>query len=488
MPEGKDAGGAILKVLKFNPRGLTITDVSRKIGNTRSSTAKHLEILKAEGKVETRLIGTAKVYTLAQRIPLSAFLCFTKNMILILDQYLSMVQANDQYIKLTGLSKQELIGRNLTEGTLPIVSTPEVLAIIRSTGNEQVIIDIRSLEDTDEHFYKMEVIPTTFESGESGLTVVLEDITDQKRHVKNMEFLAGTAMELVDLPLDTDIFRYIAERITELLPDKPRCWVTSYDEVKQQIFMRAIVGQVFREGAARLAGGHELVGMSFPLFDFFYRAPFFMSPSTMKNMREFHFRPFFDDEQISFYDICARQIPKEVGDAILQEFNIGKMYLTGLVWQDQLFGVVGICLSPDEVLENKQAIESFLRQASIAISRRMTEERLSRSDRRFKDLLSLADLPTAVIDREGRVMTVNPKFTELFGYMQDDIPTREKWFEKAFPDPEYRRETVSAWSPDHPGTLTVRCRNGEEKDVISRPVALSDGTQVVTFEVAAARR
>jgi len=179
MAEGDDASVAILKALKYNPRGMTVTDISKKTGYHRNSTGKQLEILRAEGKVEVRQIGSARVYSLAQRVPLSAFLCFTKNLILIVDQDLNVVQANDQYISLSGFSKQEIIGRNLHEGELPIVSTPEALGIIESTGKEQVITELRSMKGRDEFFYKMEVIPTTFEDGDPGLTILFEDITEK---------------------------------------------------------------------------------------------------------------------------------------------------------------------------------------------------------------------------------------------------------------------------------------------------------------------
>ncbi|KQC05266.1 MAG: histidine kinase [Methanoculleus sp. SDB] len=487
MTVAGDAGAAILKALKFRPGGMTVTEIARKMRFNRNSTAKHLEILRAAGKVDTRQVGTAKVYSLAQRVPLSAFLCFTRNMILILDLDLIVVQANDQYLAFAGLTKQELIGQNIREGTLPIISTPEALTIIESTQKEQVVSGISIQRGREELYYRMEVIPTIFDSGESGLTIVLQDFTEKKRHLKNMEFLARTAMELVDLPPETDIFRYIAERVADLLPERPRCWVQSFDEVKGGFFMRAIAGQAFREEAAQLAGGHDLVGMAFPLYKYFSRAPFFLNPSTMKTMREFRQRPFFEDEEVSFYTICMQQFPQEVCDTFLQTCTIAKIYLTGLVWQEQLFGVVGIGLGPDEVLENRQAIESFLRQASIAVSRRMTEERLSRSERRFEELVTLADQPAAVIDRDGRITLLNPRFSEMFGYTREDIPTGEEWFLRAFPDPEYRREAVSAWEPNLRGTavpapkaFVVRCGNGEEKNVVFRSILLSDGTRVIT--------
>jgi PAS domain S-box-containing protein len=340
----------------------------------------------------------------------------------------------------------------------------------------------------------MEVIPTSFEAGETGLTIVLEDITEKKRHLKNMEFLARTAMELVDLPPEADIYQYIADRLVELLPGRPRCWVESYDEMKGAFLMNAVVDQQFRQDASMLHKGLDLVGMLFPLTEFqefFFGAPYFMSPSSMKEVREFCFQPFFDKEELSFYDICMRQFSRDACESFLRRFNIGKVCFTGLAWQGHLFGLVGICLGPEEVLENKQAIESFFRQASIALARRMTEERLSRSEQRFFDLVSLSDKPALVMNQEGKTTLVNPGFSDEFGFTQVDIPHREAWLKVAFPDPEYRKKAVALLDSDHNpsnGTFTIRCRDGEKKDVCFQPVHLSDGTVVVVCDPADAGR
>jgi len=485
MEEGDDASAAILKLLKFSPRGMSITDISKKLKRDRNAVARQLDVLKAEGKVDTRQIGTARVYWLSQRVPLSAFLCFTQNMILILDRNMNIVQANNKYTGLTGFTKDELIGKNLRALKLPIVSEPDVFGIIESTDKEQVITDVRSRVGNDELFFKMEVIPTSFEAGETGLTIVLEDITEKKRHLKNMEFLARTAMELVDLPPEADIYQYISKRLPELLHDNPMFYIHSYDEVKREFFMRALEGETIRRGAMEMAG-YDLVGMIFPVENFFYAAPFFESAASFKDMREMHFRPFYDDEQISFYDSCARIFTEEVCNTFLQAFNIGKIYLTGLVWQEKLFGLVGIFHGPGEELENKQAIESFLRQASIAIARRMTEDRLLRSEQRFRELVTSSIHPSAVIGRDGRIVLVNPRFTEEFGYTHEDVPTKGRWFEMAFPDPEYRKKAVALLDSDHVpsnGTFPIRCRDGREKEISLQPVRLSDGTVVVGCEM-----
>jgi PAS domain S-box-containing protein len=489
MQEEHDLPNRILRALRFRPKGMTITEVARQLGVTRNSVSKHLEILQIAGKVEVRNIGNAKLFSLAQRVPISAFLCFTKNLILILDNNQRIVQVNDQCLKHLRRSKDDLIGRTIQEAALPVVSTPEALAVIDGLEREQVIADIRYQRDGDEYFYQMQAIPTTFEDGEKGCTLVLEDITERKRYVRNMEFLARTAMELVDLPPEAEIYQYIAETIAELVPN-PRCYVHSYDEVKQQFFIRAMVPRSVRNGVKEIIG-EDPVGMVFPVREFFYVAPYYESPSTFFAMREMHFRPYFEDEELSFYDSCSHIFSREACERLQRRFEIAKLYLTGLVWQEQLFGLVGICMGPEEVLEDRPAIESFLRQASIALARRQTEERLRRSEARFRDLIDSSPVAAAVIESDGRYTFINRAFTDLFGYTLAEIPTGRDWFRLAFPDPARRREAIAAWKADReqagkgrprPRTFSVRRKDGKEKAIRFSPVELSDGTQYVTYE------
>lgn len=56
----------IQELLANNPRGYTINEISDKVGITRQTTSKYLEILKAEDKVEVREVGRAKIHYLQQ--------------------------------------------------------------------------------------------------------------------------------------------------------------------------------------------------------------------------------------------------------------------------------------------------------------------------------------------------------------------------------------------------------------------------------------
>ncbi len=483
MPQEPEIAARILKALKYRSRGMTIADIARTIGISRNTAARQLELLRVNGQVELKEFGSAKVYYRAQRVPLSAFLCFTKNLVLVLDSANRIVQVNDQCLKLARREKEDLVGCTLAAAHLPVVSTPEALAVIESLEKEQLITDLRYQHEGKDLFFQLQVIPTTFEDGEKGATLVLEDITERKRYVRNMEFLAWTAMELVDMPPEQDIYQYIAKRIVELV-SRACVHVCSYDEANQSFSMTAVEDENVRNGITRILG-RDMVGMTMPLTEVSSH-PQGGNPLNLlhRGMEEFILYPEPAPGRPSFYDLCFHQIPEDLCQEILRTQNIGKVYIAFLVWSDRLFGTVGIFLPPDRELEDTQVVESFLRQASIAIARRQTEDRLRRSEQRLQEVLNASPVPAALVQADGRSTLLNQKFTELLGYTLADIPTEKELFERAFPNESERKEAVAAWKagPAYVYTGRVQCKDGEEKTVRFGTVPISHGIRYITCE------
>jgi PAS domain S-box-containing protein len=123
--------------------------------------------------------------------------------------------------------------------------------------------------------------------------------------------------------------------------------------------------------------------------------------------------------------------------------------------------------------------------------RKRAEESLKKSEELFSNVAQNSPLPLAIIDPDGTYHFINKSFIETFGYDLDDFRMGREWFLLAFPDPEYRKEVISAWQSDfehssvgepRPRTYTVRCKNGADKIISFRPVTLSDGKQCIIYE------
>jgi PAS domain S-box-containing protein len=326
-----------------------------------------------------------------------------------------------------------------------------------------VITDIcHRHHDGSESFYQMQAIPTTF-----------EDITERKQYIRNTMLLARTAIDLVD-------------RLRELVPGA-YAYLFSCDEPDRQFIIRVVEGEGFREGLTELLG-RDPVGMVLPVSRVF-DAPYHQTPFSLRGLREFILRP--EPSSWSFYDLCFEAIPEEICEAILSRFDIAKICIMGLVWREQLFGIAGIFLPPGRELENRETVESFIRQASIALARRQTAEQLRLSEARFRDMVDSSPFGVALIDRERRFVYVNRRFVEIFGYRPDEAPTVAEWTRLIFPDEGRRQEALGAWRSDlersvpgqvRPRTFAVRCRDGSKKAILSRVVTLCDGTEYSTCE------
>ena len=123
--------------------------------------------------------------------------------------------------------------------------------------------------------------------------------------------------------------------------------------------------------------------------------------------------------------------------------------------------------------------------------RKVAEEALRNERNRFRTLSENAPVGIIMVNKEGDFDYINPKFKELFGYDLDEVPNGLEWFRKAFPDPKFRREVISAWmgylrstGPGEkvPRTLPATCKDGTQKIIHFIPVRLATGEHIVTLE------
>lgn len=124
--------------------------------------------------------------------------------------------------------------------------------------------------------------------------------------------------------------------------------------------------------------------------------------------------------------------------------------------------------------------------------RKRMELALMEEKERFRVLVEESPYGVSIVSREGDYRYLNPRFTEIFGYTLEEIPTGREWFRKAFPDKGYRTQVISTWVEDveeqevgefRPRTFHVRCKGGLEKVINFRSVTMAQsGDQFIIYE------
>ena len=118
-------------LLRFHRNGLTITDIAEKLRLNRNSTAKYLEILLISGEVNLNNFGPAKVYTFSQKMPVSAMLKFSADFILLIDNEMHVLDANENALNILGTTRENLIGNLIENVKSPLITRLEFPMCLR---------------------------------------------------------------------------------------------------------------------------------------------------------------------------------------------------------------------------------------------------------------------------------------------------------------------------------------------------------------------
>ncbi|MGA1793677.1 MAG: PAS domain S-box protein [Thermoplasmatota archaeon] len=180
MEDLQKLSGTILKLLRNNPRGMSVTEISRALSLNRNSTAKYLDILLYTGRIEVRTMGRAKLFYITQRVPISALLDFSSDHILGLDGQLNIIEVNDNFLRFFGVKKEMLIDRRVNSIDLPVFNTDtQVAALQNAVKGVDGILDLEVSIGDERHYFRSKLIPTILADGKKGVTVILENVDQQ---------------------------------------------------------------------------------------------------------------------------------------------------------------------------------------------------------------------------------------------------------------------------------------------------------------------
>jgi len=184
----------------------------------------------------------------------------------------------------------------------------------------------------------------------------------EKQYIRELEFLSKTATEFVELSLEENIYQFIGKKLTELIGESIVI-VNSFSGKSDGSCTRAIMGLGKRTEAIIRILGADPVGKTFKVEDEGIRA---LTSGKLHKIPGGIYR-------------LTPDIPKAAFRAIEKLLALGDAYSMGFTWEGKLFGNAIILLRQGCELQNENIIETFMRQASVALQRKEAEEALRKA-------------------------------------------------------------------------------------------------------------
>jgi PAS domain S-box-containing protein len=341
----KEIFDQIKDLLQKNPHGLKITDIVKVIAINRNTAGRYLETLLVSGQVEMRRLGMAKIYKISQRVPLSAVLSISSELVVQLDSHLRIVFANEPFCRLTGTDSRNLVGKNIEYTPVALVFdelfTGFIERIREGIAGHEWSGEI-NLNSRDCIMF-CRVAPTVFENGQKGVSVLLDDITRQKQGERALLESEAIARALINAPTDSVI----------LIDDQ------------------GIILAVNENAASRLGKrSDELVGI--PAYDLLpkevaQRRRSLMAPILEKK----EMVRFIDERDSTWYDTVAYPILNETGDVkkiaiIARDITDRQKSEEALRESEERYRQL-VEISPDAVIIHQEGKITFLNPAALAM-------------------------------------------------------------------------------------------------------------------------
>jgi signal transduction histidine kinase len=239
--------------------------------------------------------------------------------------------------------------------------------------------------------YDIQDVPVTGDDGKPARLVFLRDITERKsaelrdrQHLADTALLRDTAIGFIALAQDADIYRFIAERLAQLVGEA-YVVVNSYDAAEDEFRIRAIEGIGANAQAALRRFAPSPGGTTFRL-----------TPEEMRNYANSGLMKIGGGLPAP----SSGNVPEAVRSATRSVFVLGDTYAISLFWQGRILGTVYILMHKDVPLRDPALVEAFVNQAAIAIQHRRDADELVRHREHLEELVRERTVELEAANRE----------------------------------------------------------------------------------------
>ena len=200
-----------------------------------------------------------------------------------------------------------------------------------------------------------------------GFVASFTDLSRQKdarsrleSYINDIRFVSEKANEMTDIPLESDIFGFIADALTVLAPRESIIIISSV-HADETVRLEAARGDDASLKRIEQVIGRPLMGLTFHSNADGFGAKL---PGSVIEVEG------------GIDTITFGQLPPEMCQKIQDLPFIGKVIGTGLSWRGQVNGVTAIILPPGVTAENIDVLDLFIRHCSAVLQQRQAEAML----------------------------------------------------------------------------------------------------------------
>jgi len=205
--QSTDEAARIRAVIKDHPLGMSIKEISAAVSMSRNSVAKYVEVMSTAGQLDVRHVGNAKLYTLSHRVPVGDLFIHARELIIVLDNDLRIVQASGSFCGFAGITRDAALHTRLSSLPFPLLSPADEQEMVSLlAGGPSWKKEIRVAYNGAEVFFEGRFIPTVLESGLPGITLILEDITERTNAMRASQERDRLLHTLFQIPTSPQFF------------------------------------------------------------------------------------------------------------------------------------------------------------------------------------------------------------------------------------------------------------------------------------------
>lgn len=313
----------------------------------------------------------------------------------------TIIEVNNSFVLLTGLSPSEITGKNIIKDTKRLIEYGlDDLSTFSKTSISGEKIVFEKFSKKNNKWYQITVLPEDKEH----FIILISDITDSKQNTANSEELVNISKSL----LDSDDKMPDLNKLTWQM-----CLLSGADFGVFNLY--ATDRKKFRNMA--ICGDSGIISKAYKLLGFTLKEKEWdMSPARFNAIKEEHIVRFN-----SLSELATGVLSDSLCRKVSAFLNIGSIYIIEISAHSELIGDFILLFRRGKELQNRSVISAFSNMVGIAINKHNTENERKKTEKNLKNFFNAGLDFHWVLSESGEIVEVNETVRKRLGYSDSEL-------------------------------------------------------------------